>query len=118
MSDWYPCWSSGLRLEAFTQTGWSRSHDGHTTFNVTGTSCWWTPGQSSCKEYSARTHGDDGNAVVPDSWTAGATTHAYDAHDTNSAKQWRRYYDQQTADIVYQMYKEDFDAFGYPRLVL
>lgn len=56
--------------------------------------------------------------IVPDSWKAGITSHAYDPHDTKSAETWRSFYDQATADIVYQLYKEDFLEFGYDRLVL
>lgn len=63
------------------------------------------------------THSDSGDAIVPENWKAATTTHAHDAHDTGAAERWRRFYDQQTADTVYAIYKQDFDAFRYERLV-
>lgn len=64
------------------------------------------------------THLDSGDAIVPDTWKAATTTHANNPHDTRAAERWRQFYDQQTADLVYGIYKQDFDAFGYQRLIL
>lgn len=41
-----------------------------------------------------------------------------DEHDQNAAKKWERYYDQETADLVYQLYYEDFRMFGYEKFIV
>ena len=40
-----------------------------------------------------------------------------DVHSTSADDKWELFYDQEIADMVYEAYKIDFDAFGYDRLV-
>lgn len=42
---------------------------------------------------------------------------ARDAHYTGSASKWKKYYTQEIGDAVYELYKTDFEAFGYQREV-
>ena len=39
-------------------------------------------------------------------------------HDKNAANKWERYYDQTTADLIYELYYEDFRMFGYERFIV
>jgi hypothetical protein len=48
-------------------------------------------------------------------WFAGLKS---DQHDHNAATQWQQYYDQETADLVFLLYAEDFRSFGYERFVV
>jgi hypothetical protein len=41
-----------------------------------------------------------------------------DQHDKNAASGWQEYYSQETADLIYLLYAEDFRVFRYERLVL
>ena len=41
-----------------------------------------------------------------------------DPHDKKAADKWEGYYDQETADLIYQLYYEDFRMFGYERLIM
>lgn len=41
-----------------------------------------------------------------------------DQHDHNAAAHWQNYYDQETADLVFLLYSDDFRAFGYDRFVV
>ena len=40
-----------------------------------------------------------------------------DRHDQNAAEGWQQYYDQSTADLVFDMYAVDFRAFRYERFM-
>ena len=40
-----------------------------------------------------------------------------DRHDQNAAGRWQQYYDQSTADLVFNMYAVDFRAFRYERFM-
>ena len=120
MHEWYPCWVSGLRLDSTVESGWQIDHESNTIYHdSTRPDCWWTPPGKTCAEYFLETHDREGNAVpgqaaLEDLPEAGW----HDAHDTGSAAQWEHFYDQQTADLVYAMYRDDFIAFGYERHVV
>lgn len=38
-----------------------------------------------------------------------------DIHATSADSVWKEYYNQEIADLVYEMYKVDFELFGYSR---
>jgi hypothetical protein len=38
-------------------------------------------------------------------------------HETRAAEKWGQFYDQDIADVVFELYKVDFDLFGYERKV-
>ena len=40
-----------------------------------------------------------------------------DRHDQNAAGRWQLYFDQSTADLVFDMYAEDFRTFRYERFI-
>lgn len=40
-----------------------------------------------------------------------------DRHDQNAAGRWQQYYDQSTADLVFDMYADDFRTFRYERFI-
>lgn len=79
-----------------------------------GDGCWWKPHDMSCEEYYARAEGQDGR-VVPGADVGGEMTNA---HASATGSGWEQYYDQATADKVFQLYKTDFDAFRYERLIV
>jgi hypothetical protein len=117
MAEWYPCWIDGLRMNDVVWSGWYRSHYGYEyDSNLKG--CWWSPEGTSCAEYFTMTHDEDGAAILPRTWRAGLTTQVGSRHDTGAAGKWMNFYDQATADLVYQMYKDDFNAFGYEKLLI
>ena len=43
---------------------------------------------------------------------------AADVHQTSANDKLALYYDQEIADMVYEAYRVDFEAFGYERLVM
>lgn len=79
-----------------------------------GDGCWWKPHDITCEEYYARFTGEDGG-VVPGAGAVGGVT---SAHATATGSGWEGYYDQATADIAFRLYKADFDAFRYERLIV
>jgi hypothetical protein len=118
MAEWYPCWVDGLQLSDFVWKGWERSNDGDFLHKEGLKSCWWKPERTTCDIYYEKTHNSKGRAQASGYWKPGTTTRAGDKHDTAAAEKWQQFYDQGTADLVYELYKDDFIAFGYDRLVL
>lgn len=106
---------------------------------ASGDQCWWNPPGKSCAQYYDSFTAVDGS-VLPGGLDSGvlgelrgATRRVHgvemaedvadgvgltDVHTTESRKHWRRYYDQQAADLVFLLYAADFKEFGYERTVL
>lgn len=117
MSEWYPCWVDGLRLQSFTDSGW-QSSSGHVLRGPEHEGCWWKPVGQTCDEYYKQTRYDDGSAEPGAPVEALPGNQQRDTHDTGAAGQWQRFYTQEIADLVYDIYKEDFVAFGYKRYIV
>jgi hypothetical protein len=135
IAQWFPCFEAGLRLWDFTARGWKHHNDGQVWVGahldrdeqLKSTECWWRPKHmSTCKEYYSATHpewhGDweniDNSAAVPldaERNHQPVSTQRDSAHETGAAREWARLYTQELGEMVYQLYKADFDAFGYER---
>lgn len=138
-SQWFPCWEQGLNLTSYTASGWQRLKEGletwvggHEEFNgrmYTDTQCWYTaPGFERCDQYYSATHpewdttswatltGDGARAVpLPESLVQGEGARPT-MHDTGASSSLGEWYNQEIADLVYELYKRDFELFGYERL--
>eukprot|EP00892_Ulva_mutabilis_P012327 jgi/Ulvmu1/9467/UM052_0036.1 len=109
-------------------TGWQQGED---FLWVEGDRCWWSPKNVTCADYYDAFTTPAG-AVVPYAWpgeqrggsglrmqaAGGSSNKTSMPHDTRSADTWQRFYDQETADLVYLLYRADFEAFGYDRFVV
>ena len=80
--------------------------------------CFWRPAGMSCKDFRAATVNADGKAIPMTTAAASQAILGQDKHNTAAADKMREFYTQQTADLVYQLYRRDFDAFGYKRMVV
>jgi hypothetical protein len=94
-------------------------------------SCWWhAPGCESCEDFYARTRSGwkpgDWDALHTNNWAAplapspavsedSTPSSSYSWHNRDAASKLAQFYTQEIADLVYGMYKHDFQAFGYPR---
>ena len=118
MAEWFPCWVDGLKLSNIVWSGWERSDDGDILYKEDLENCWWKPESTTCDIFYEKTHDENQQAVIPESWKPSTINRGGDRHDTAAAEKWLQFYDQGTADLVYELYKDDFIAFGYNKLVL
>lgn len=116
MHDWYPCWVQGLGLSHLTDSGWAALPGGVIAHSPSEAGCWWKPVGASCGEYYAQTHDTYGDALPGGDWHRVPDAGERDAHDTGAANRWQQYYTAETADLVYDLFADDFEAFGYERL--
>lgn len=82
------------------------------------TPCWWKPADMTCKAYFEAAKLANGTLVPLTDAPALDHSVKRDNHDTGAAEKWRSFYDQEMADLVYELYQPDFERFGYPRLEL
>lgn len=123
MAQWWPCLEEGLQLEPLTASGWAHERKSFSDWYSPAMhrGCFWSPPGLGCAEYRALTRDGDGHARPGADRSAardgaGATARTqYDIHATGAADKWRSYYDQATGDIVYNLFRADFEAFGYKR---
>lgn len=78
--------------------------------------CWFHPPDMTCREFYNASHNATTGTALP-------VVHAYkkqaeDAHDTGADAKVRQFYTKEIADIVYDIYRVDFDLFGYERMEL
>jgi hypothetical protein len=64
------------------------------------------------------THQSDGTALPGVSQATIPGKGYRDFHDTGAAAHWQDFYTQETADLVYQVFAADFEAFGYERFIV
>lgn len=115
MPTWFPCLRAGLKIGRFSDTGWDHSRKFHSDwYSEYNEKCWWSPKGMSCPVYAEMSQsllqGSISEITVD---TVGG--HEHDIHATSADAKWRDFYTQELADMVYQMYKTDFDLFGYSR---
>lgn len=115
MATWLPCLRSSLGLGRFTDTGWDHSRKHHSDwYSEYNQGCWWTPKGMSCETYA-----DMSRALVQGSISEIAVdavgSHIHDVHATSADSRWKEFYTQEVADLVFDMYKLDFQLFGYSR---
>jgi hypothetical protein len=114
MNEWYPCWESALDLHNFTMRGWDY-HRKHRSdwYSSQNRGCWWAPAGQTCKHFY------DGQHMEPDPYDDqrfnSVVAANADVHATHADNKWREFYTQVTGDIVYKLYKSDFDLFGYQK---
>lgn len=113
MPTWFPCLRAGLKLERFSDTGWDHSRKYHSDwYSEYNDKCWWSPKGMSCSEYAELSQklleGSISEIAVDN-----VDAHDHDIHATSADEKWKQFYTQEVADTVYQMYKLDFDLFGY-----
>jgi hypothetical protein len=68
-----------------------------------------------CREFFAKTHDSFGRAVPLKDVSAASATQKNDRHDMGSLEQVKEYYDSEIEEMVYNLYKEDFELYSYPR---
>jgi hypothetical protein len=116
MSQWYPCFRQGLNLHHFTDSGWDHERNHRSDwYSPHNTGCWWSPAGVTCDEYQMKA---DEFVVGQRANIRASGTDPNDVHSTNADEQWRLFYDQRMADMVYDTYIVDFKAFGYERVVI
>lgn len=117
MAQWLPCFVEGLRLERFVPRGWVTTPLEWVGDDAPG--CWWAPRGMSCEEFWAAAR-DNGTGRLQPVAVQGAVDgkKTLFGHQTGADGQVGHFYTQEIADIVYEMYKPDFEAFGYERLVV
>ena len=116
MARWYPCVVEGLGLGAYTAQGWTAK--GNAWLGPHGGSgCWWKPHGWSCEDYAAAARDEDGRAQ-PVALDTGVDVTLRDYHDTGASRSWQRYYSHEPADLLYHLYRRDFEAFGYERAII
>ena len=114
MSEWFPCWEEGLGLSNFTRKGWETTSEGKRYTGVND-ECWWKPPAATCEDYYRKATDASGHAQpVPDEEEQ-EVAERHDEHDTAASQKWKKFYTQETGDIIYQLFKPDFLAFGYER---
>lgn len=115
MATWFPCLRHGLRLGQFTDTGWDHSRKYRSDwYSARNFGCWWSPKDMSCQSYADLSRdlleGSSSEIVVH-----AAGGNEKDIHATSADSVWKQFYTQEIADLVYEMYKVDFELFGYSR---
>jgi hypothetical protein len=117
MNMWLPCMSAALHLGHFIDTGWAHwkrtRSDWYSSHN---TGCWWAPKGMSCEEY-VRQGSEIVDGIRNELEAIESQAALNDVHATGAEEKWRAYYDQEMMDLVYRLYKDDFDLFGYEREV-
>ena len=112
MTEWFPCWEAALGLQGFTRNGWLTTAEGKKHDGVSN-ECWWKPPGVSCEDYFEKATAADGSAQPVTETFVAAEKH--DEHDTKASEKWRKFYTQETGDLLHRLYKEDFDLWGYER---
>ena len=113
MTQWLPCFIEGLQIQRFTLRGWKErplewigeGYDG----------CWWTPKDMTCEQFRAAADTKRGK-LQPVYIDSNVTQDRPWGHQTGAEALVARFYTQEVADMVYEMYRPDFEAFGYERL--
>ena len=121
MTQWLPCLKDGLQLHKFTDLGWDHSRKLRSDwYTPEHKGCWWSPKGITCQDDADQSrefiHGYRASIDVPNNDIRSGSD--ADVHSTSAADKWELFYDQEIADMVYEAYKIDFDAFGYDRLVM
>lgn len=121
MTKWMPCLRDALQLGTFTDLGWDHDRTLRSDwYKPYYKGCWWRPKGMSCKEYMQQSRdfvqGYRTSIEVPQSNVPSGS--AADVHQTSANDKLASYYDQEIADMVYDAYRIDFEAFGYERLVM
>ena len=111
---WLPCFLDGLRLRPFALRGW-RQRPLEWLNDPTRDGCFWTPANMSCSDFRAAITGAGGK-LVPLADAAAPASRRTGGHATGADTLVARFYTQALADTVYQLYKPDFEAFGYAPL--
>lgn len=74
----------------------------------------------SCQDYVIQSRelfgGERAEIELPESKIESGSDN--DVHSTSADDKWKLFYDQELADMVYETYKLDFEAFGYDSVVL
>jgi hypothetical protein len=133
LPQWLPCIASGLGIETFVWAGWHNNATDGLQFTAAelaraqfgsisgpgitkgGPGCWWHPKGMTCEQFWNATRGGQGQAVPLDQVVRSTASH--DGHETGSLKIWRRFYSQAVGDLVHHLYRSDFNAFGYKRVI-
>lgn len=116
MAQWLPCVIDGLGIGNFTLRGWSR--DPLAYMGEDGADCWWTPPGMSCDAFIAAATSADGQLQPVDSAELPGAQASVRGHYTGASEKVRQFYTQEVADMVWNLYQDDFAAFGYERMVL
>ena len=120
MTQWMPCLRDGLKVDKFTDLGWDHSRTLRSDwYTPQRKGCWWSPKGMTCEDYvqQSREYVQGLRASIDVPKTQIKSGSEADVHSTSADDKWELFYDQEIADMVYEAYKIDFDAFGYDRLV-
>jgi hypothetical protein len=107
---WYPCFVNGNKLLPFVETAWQT--------RGLSTECWWKPASMSCEEYYGQAKLPNGMLRPLKDMHKRDHVVKRDRHDQGTTQKWEQFYDQEMADMIYTLYKPDFERFGYARLIL
>jgi hypothetical protein len=133
LPQWLPCFAAGIGIESWVWSGWHKNKTDGLQFTAAelarakygsitgpgitrgGPACWWHPKGLTCEQFWNSTRGKDGRAVPLDRVVQSTTSS--DGHETGSLSIWRRFYNQTIGDLVFGIYRSDFVAFGYERVI-
>ena len=116
MAQWLPCFVEGLHLERFVAQGWVTAPLEWRGAGAPG--CWWAPAGVPCEKFWAAARGADGRARPVAVEEHGFDERTLFGHQTGADALVAQFYTQEVADMVYEMYRPDFEAFGYERLII
>jgi hypothetical protein len=121
MAQWMPCLREGLKLSRFTDLGWDHSRALRSDwYQPHHRGCWWAPKGMTCQQYIDQSRdfvsGYRDSIDIPQHHMHSGS--AADVHSTSADDKWQLFYDQEIADMVYEAYRIDFEAFGYERLII
>lgn len=115
MATWFPCLRAGLGIGRFTDHGWDHSRKFKSDwYSERNDGCWWAPKGMSCQDF-AQASADLLQGSISQISVDDVGGHEHDIHATSADSKWKEFYNQDIADLVYEMYKTDFELFGYSR---
>jgi hypothetical protein len=113
MAQWFPCFVAGLQITNMTMQGWSEKPLMYLGGSNTG--CFWTPPGMTCAEFQVAATTTNGELQPVSESVIEAKAMRRDGHATGAAQRWQAFYTQEVADMVFDLYQRDFQAFGYER---
>ena len=111
-AEWFPClaYVMGIPLSRL-ESGWKGVSTGVINFEF---DCYWAPPGQTCEDYYSQVRRRLKGLSLKGLSLKSFDTNSHDDHSIGANALVNKFYDAESALTVYELFRDDFDMFGYP----